>query len=122
MKRVLLLVFILLFVLSACQVPSNDAQATELETIATSPTIVFSTVTATIDPPEALTICTADLPESLFLYDEVLTAAKENILAVLLDGPFDRVDGEIVPVILEKVPRANRGGCPWRISCPLPWG
>ncbi len=109
MKRVLLLVFILLFVLSACQTPSSDGQATEVETISTSPTTVSPTVTSTTDPPETLTICTADLPESLFLYDGNLTAVKENILAILQDGPFDRIDGEIVPVILKKVPTQADG-------------
>jgi peptide/nickel transport system substrate-binding protein len=108
MKRVLLFVFILLFGFSACQTPSNDVGVTA-ETFALTLTTMSPTVAATINPPETLTICTADLPENLFLYDGVLNAAKENILAVLLDGPFDRKGGEIVPVILKKVPTQGDG-------------
>jgi len=111
MKRIFLLLFILLLVPSACQVPSKDVQETEVETSASlTPTNLLPMVTATTAPPETLTVCTTDLPGSLFLYDGALSAAKENILAVLLDGPFDRINGEILPVILEKVPTQGDGG------------
>jgi peptide/nickel transport system substrate-binding protein len=97
-------IIILVFLLSACHAPSDNAQMTKtVPVMDVSSTEVSPTIAVTNEPLE-ITVCTANLPESLFLYDGVQSISKKNILALLLDSPFDRVDGELLPVILEKIP------------------
>ncbi len=110
MKRYLLLIMPLFLILSACHAPSTVVEETGVETSAVlTSTTLPPTATMTVEPPQVFTVCTANLPESLFPYDGPFSAAKENILAALLDGPFETVEGEVLPVILEKVPTQGNG-------------
>ncbi len=107
MKRKLISLFFLLFLFSACQVPSNDIPVMPTDTLYhVQPT---TTTTATPEPLDKLTVCTAALPESLFLYEASKTPAKENILVLIQDELFENVDGTLIPIILEKVPTQADG-------------
>lgn len=110
MKQILPVLFLVLILLAACapETPVLTETPTDLP-VTLTPTLA-PTVTATPEPPVRLTICTASLPESLFLYDGNLTPEKQNILAMLQDGPFDRAGEETVPVILERMPAVENGG------------
>ncbi len=91
-------------ILSACQ-----PQSTETEPI--DDPIGLSTSTATATPtPKVLTICSAEEPASLYLYDGSEATGKWNILEAIYDGPIDRVEGELQPVILESIPTVDNGG------------
>ncbi len=109
MKRALPVLFLFLILLAACAPETpvlTDAATAPPPTLApTTP----PTATVTPEPPVRLTICTASLPDSLFPYDGLDPFAKQNILAMLQDGPFDGVGGDLVPVILEKVPIMDDG-------------
>jgi len=110
MKRFFILLVIMLFLLSSCHVHSDDQKITQTATstsVRTSP--VPPTLTVTPEPLETLTICTTNLPGSLFLYDGSQSAAKKNILAILQDEPFERVNGDLIPNILEKIPSQADG-------------
>ncbi len=109
MKRTIILLLLGLTVLSACQGldPKTTATVTpDQETTATSPT---ASPTHTEIPLQRLTVCTTDLPESLFFYDGVQTPVKNNILALISEPPFAMQNGELAPVILEKIPNLGDG-------------
>jgi peptide/nickel transport system substrate-binding protein len=63
--------------------------------------------------PRQLSICLGKEPKSLFLYEAVSSAAK-SVLAAIYDGPFDRQDFQIQPVILAKLPSLAGRGCALR--------
>lgn len=109
-RKTILFLFIFSNILSACSLTANDPDATEAVQPATvEPTSPSLTSTATPELEEKLTICTSSLPASLFPYDEEQSNLKEHILAILQDGPFDRGDDGLEPVILEKVPTQEDG-------------
>ncbi len=56
-----------------------------------------------------LTICLGYEPASLYLY-KASTQVEWDILQAIYDGPFDIVNGEINPVILESIPSIENGG------------
>ena len=58
--------------------------------------------TATPEPKKVLTVCLGKEPETLFFYDESSTAMW-SVLEAIYNGPFDRGDGESVPVIFEDI-------------------
>lgn len=107
MKRLIILMLLGLLILSGCQ--GFDPQRTPSTTPDIETTATDSIPTSTAIPQQTLTICTAGLPESLFLYDGVQTPVKNNILALLSDPPFEIENGEVAPVILEKVPSQADG-------------
>ncbi|MFN2302218.1 MAG: hypothetical protein ACK2TV_00665, partial [Anaerolineales bacterium] len=111
-KRFLILLCLLITSLSACQiaVEQETSQAT-LTLTDVSPTLTPAVIepSATAQKSTKLTICTAALPESLFPYDGIDTRVKSNVLELILESPFERVDGQLQPVILEKVPRQADG-------------
>ena len=55
-----------------------------------------------------LSICLGQEPQSLFLYADQSLAAR-NVHAAIYDGPFDMLQFETQPVILEKTPRLADG-------------
>ena len=54
-------------------------------------------------PPKELTICLGNEPESLYPYPATSMAAWD-VMQAIFDGPIDNINGEPVPVILEKIP------------------
>jgi peptide/nickel transport system substrate-binding protein len=56
-----------------------------------------------------LTICTGTEPATLFPYSSS-SATTRNIQQALYDGPFDLLAYELVPRIVEQVPRIENGG------------
>jgi len=85
------------------------------------PTVMFTVVPApspgptavptaepTPIPPRTLTICQAEEPNTLFVYDRPSRAAR-NVLEAIYDGPIDTLGYESQPVILEKLPSLNDG-------------
>jgi len=64
--------------------------------------------TPTPVPLKEITLCTAHEPETLFYFDAV-TSDTEIIFDAIYDGPFDKVDYQPVPVIIEEVPSLESG-------------
>jgi peptide/nickel transport system substrate-binding protein len=101
------LLLVILLGLTACNAqppvipnPTNPAVPTE--------GISTPTPTATPEPPRFLSICLGQEPQSLFLYADQSLAAR-NVRAAIYDGPFDMLQFETQPVILEKTPRLADG-------------
>ncbi|MBN1147131.1 MAG: peptide ABC transporter substrate-binding protein [Anaerolineales bacterium] len=59
-------------------------------------------------PPRVLTICLGQEPTSLFLYGDVSLAAR-SVRQAIYDGPYDVVDYQLSPVILERMPNLASG-------------
>ena len=97
-----LLVSILLgsILLSACSSLPELAPATATP---------IPTATATAVPLKTLVICLGDEPSSLYLYGDS-SQSKSSILESIYDGPFDTVNYEPQPVILESTPTQDNGG------------
>jgi peptide/nickel transport system substrate-binding protein len=64
--------------------------------------------TSTPALPSELTICSSQEPASLFLYADQSLAARQ-VYEALYDGPYDLLEYEVVPVILEKNPSLADG-------------
>lgn len=110
MKRSVILLVVLLILLSSCCIQSADSKITPtLTSTSISPSFVAPTLTMTSAPLETVTICTTRLPENLFLYDEIQSTVKENILTILQEKPFKKVNGELTPNILDKMPAQADG-------------
>lgn len=62
----------------------------------------------TPEPPSVLTVCVGQEPSSLFIYADTSAAAR-GILQAIYDGPFDRIHGQVQPVILERIPSLQNG-------------
>lgn len=79
------------------------------ETVPPSPTPVpTDTPTPTPVPPKELTICQAQEPNTLFIYGGPSRAAR-NVLDAVYDGPIDRRNYALEPVILERMPSLEEG-------------
>jgi peptide/nickel transport system substrate-binding protein len=103
------IVAVILGTLTACQ---SQVTATPVEIVESVPTqtevvLPVSTPTSTPEPPRVLTVCSLE-PASLFLYADTSSAAR-SILQAVYDGPFDMMNYEVVPVILEKMPSVQDG-------------
>jgi peptide/nickel transport system substrate-binding protein len=111
MKRSLItfIIGILLGTLTACQTPETATPLGAFSVYPTStvPVLPNSTPTSTPEPPRVLTICSQE-PASLFLYGDTSSAAR-SVLQAIYDGPFDMVNYDLQPVILEKIPTIKDG-------------
>ena len=58
--------------------------------------------------PKVLVVCLAEEPDTFYLYDSPNSSAQ-TLLPALYDGPFDVLDYEYRPVILEAVPSVESG-------------
>ena len=92
MKKISIIFLLLIIALSACQLISPAP-----------PTATPIPPTPTPLPPKELTICLGNEPESLYPYMASSMAARD-VKQAIFDGPIDMVNGEPVPVILEKIP------------------
>ena len=102
-------VMVLVLLLTACNIPTQDQTPTATSEGATSVDLVTPFPTATETLPKILRICTADFPETLFPYDGLFSTTKTNILAMIQESPFETVDGILHPTILEKIPSQSGG-------------
>lgn len=110
------LVFVLLSLvgfLGACQAPTEiDVPLTLAPTEAASPTAL--NLPTETPPPKTLIVCLNREPASLFLYsDEYMYGDSHSEAAAVLDavydGPWDVVDYQVKPVILERIPDLSAG-------------
>jgi len=108
MKKVIPVIVLLLFALSACGGPVDDP-VSESPTPTETPLIIIPTPTATEEPPVVLSVCTTSIPETLFPYGSVTSASKARILSLLYPPAFTMHQGALQPLILEKVPSQSGG-------------
>lgn len=106
LKELLLLVVLLSLGLTACKPVTPMEPVTKSPTSGNTPVIAPTTTPA---PLKELTICMAQEPESLYLYDGRDNRSKWNILEALYDGPIDVIGGEASPVIIERIPSLENG-------------
>jgi len=109
MKRLSLLLLLLLFLIAACA-PQQPTET--LPSPSETPVRVPSaepTPTATTTPPKTLTVCTAQLPGSLFPYDGSQIPIKRNLLSILYEGAIKTVNGSASSEILQRVPSLANG-------------
>ena len=97
MKRTAIIIIVLAFAVSACQVLSP-----------VPPTATPIPPTPTPIPPKELTVCLGSEPESLFPY-KANSADAKLVMQAIFDGPIDIINGAPVPVILEKIPNLADG-------------
>lgn len=112
MKRFLpLLVLALAVVLSSCQplAPTAPLERQRTETPPAAVTDPAPTSTVVPEQESTLTVCTAGLPSSLFLYDGINTAVKRNVLSLIYEEPFDLLGEDSITGILVKVPSMADG-------------
>jgi len=105
-KELLLPVVILILGLSACKPVTPRDTGTQTATVV-STSVIETPVTPT--PLKELTVCMAQEPASLYLYDGRSNRSKWNILETLYDGPIDVIGGEATPVIIERIPNLENG-------------
>jgi peptide/nickel transport system substrate-binding protein len=107
------MVLLALFTLAGCQAPPEvDVPLILAPTDTAAPTeLILPTETP---PPKTLIVCLNREPESLFLYSEDYLYGESHseaaaVLEALYDGPWDVVDYQIEPVILETIPDLAAG-------------
>ena len=105
-KELLLLLVILSLGLAACK-PIGTQEGKTQTTTADATAVIEPTTTPT--PLKELTVCMAQEPESLYLYDGRSNRSKWNILEALYDGPIDVIGGVATPVIIERIPSLENG-------------
>jgi len=105
--RVRLFVLLILLTSIACSSQSPDPAGTTTPQNLT-PAAPTETITPTPIPPRFLTICLGQEPESLFLYGDQSLAAN-SVREAIYDGPYDLLNFEMQPVILEKRPNMSDG-------------
>ena len=105
LKRSLLALFSLLFLLSACQFPLGAEADVPTSTPVLPPA---PTLTPTPLPPRTLTICLGAEPNTLYPLGGPDAAARV-VLEAIYDGPIDVIGYNYRPVILEHIPNMARG-------------
>lgn len=101
-KPLLAVVLIPLFLLAACG-NGQPAIITPTESPTTPPP------TPTSVPPKTLVVCLSDEPKDLYLYGDT-SRAKWSVLEAVYDGPFNTLNYEPSPVILDSLPTIENGG------------
>ena len=89
--------------ISSCSHADSSSQTVEEEVV------TETSETSATSEPRKLTICLGYEPASLYLY-KASTQVEWDILQAIYDGPFDVVDGETIPVILQSLPSLQNGG------------
>lgn len=109
LNKLYITIFFLL-VISACNskplTPSPEAVGEDVLVATQSLATVAPTWTPT--PPRQLSVCMPRDPESLFLYGPSSNSAR-SIQQAIYDGPFDRLNFDYAPVILEERPGSASG-------------
>lgn len=109
MNKALVWILLITLVLTACTTPVDDPPAETLAPTALPEPTALPSPTPTEVPPVVLTLCTASLPETLFPYAGQPSAAKNRVIDGLFPSAFERVDGDLLPLIVEKVPAEGDG-------------
>jgi peptide/nickel transport system substrate-binding protein len=100
---------LIVFLISSCSLrtaptdPQNQTGELQNSPVA-APTLTISPI-----PSQVLTICLGSEPQSLFLYGDSSTAAR-NIWEAIYDGPVDVSNFEKSGVILEQLPSGVNAG------------
>lgn len=112
-RRILIGLYLLsMLILVGCQAP------TELDIPISIPSLPTATqeeiVPTPLPPVKSLFVCLQQEPESLYIYNEAYlygdTGDEANsVLQALYDGPFELLQEEIRPVILEEIPTLGAG-------------
>jgi peptide/nickel transport system substrate-binding protein len=107
MNKVVAVIFLAVFLLSACSAvvddpPIGQPSPTDTPQVLPSPT-------ATEWPRVVLTVCTSGLPETLFPYSGGASPAKTRVLSLLFPQPMDAGNGLFTPHVLEKMPSQSDG-------------
>ncbi len=100
--KLISLLTLLIFLLSACVLPVGRSAASTPDV--TSTPMLASTPSA----PRALTVCLGSEPNTLYPFSGPNDAAL-SVLAAIDDGPIDTISYENVPVILKKLPSLADG-------------
>jgi peptide/nickel transport system substrate-binding protein len=104
-KRGLLALFLLVFLLSSCQFPLGAESAAPTSTLVLPPT---PTLTPTPLPPRTLTVCLGAEPNTLYPLGDPNAAAR-SVLEAIYDGPMDVIGYQYKPVILKRIPSVAGG-------------
>ena len=110
-----LLFLSVMLVMTACGPPGQELTPTQFNATETqpsqnhTPTLQQSIPTETATPIKSLTICSAELPADLLPYSDNSSINKSNLLSLVYEEPFLQIDGELAPLILEKVPSQADG-------------
>lgn len=102
---VLSLYLMLALAAGGCGLPSGAVPPLTLAPTGVSATAPLPTP---VPEPETLVVCTAEEPESLFLYS-ARGASAEAVFSALYDGPVDAASFSLQPVLLAKLPRLADG-------------
>jgi len=110
-KTIVVFIALICGTLAACNSQTTDTPveaASASQTPAAPEATPTPTPTPTPVPPRVLTICMGQEPASLFLYGDTSSAAR-GVLQAIYDGPYDVMNYEMQPVILEKMPSLTDG-------------
>ena len=109
MKKAAVMILLMALLLSACSTPVDAPPVETVEpTEIANPTSIPSPTPMEI-PPVVLTVCTANLPDSLFPYAGVNTAAKTRALDLLYPPGLTDDEGTLKSLTLANVPAQSDG-------------
>jgi peptide/nickel transport system substrate-binding protein len=108
MKRLLLFIILFGLALAACRPQTETPTPGISQTIQPTAT-TYPTPSQTPDPPRTLTVCVAQMPETLFPYDGLNSWPKTNLLTILYEAPYEIVRETVLPVILDRAPSLANG-------------
>ena len=101
------ILFLLIFVLSACQFPMGGGEPVPAPA-PTEPLVFPTPVEPTEVPFRTLTVCLGGEPNTLYPYGRP-NAAAQSVLQAVYDGPIDVISYEYRPVILQSIPSIENG-------------
>jgi peptide/nickel transport system substrate-binding protein len=104
-RRIRFCSFLLILALSACQTPSTTPTQTTTVDETDLPAAATPATSPTPEPLQSLTVCTAAIPDNLFLYSGQNSAARSAILAMIQDELFFEGGG-----ILSEIPAEGNDG------------
>ncbi len=93
---------------SSCSAPTQLESGTQTPTLPAATVTPEPTPTATDVPARNLVVCLEQEPSSLYLYGSG-SRSSLSVLEALYDGPFDVVNYEVRPVIMESTPSVAAG-------------
>lgn len=104
--RIYAFIFIFIVILCGCAVEPQPQLTVPVE----EKIEILPTPTPTLSPPGTmLSICVGEEPASLFFYGNTSPTAQA-IRQAIYDGPVDKVNFKVEPVILTKIPFQANGG------------
>ncbi|NLN70474.1 MAG: hypothetical protein GX142_06805 [Chloroflexi bacterium] len=109
MKRALMLAVLLTLVLTACSEATVNPTPETVDPATIPDPTATPAPTPTDKTPVILTICTASLPETTFPYSGPATAAKRRLTDLLFPPALNEIDGELIPLLLERIPSQDNG-------------